>query len=1321
MKKGLIFSIVSLVFSFLAFAQPTEIEETDARWRSSDYYYQIEPYNSYPEEGKTLQFHTNVDASNWVLKISEQHDYSHYDQSQIFPLCHYFDYRYGEDLHISKRGSEDLFEITFFGGNPQEVKFQVFDQQGKLLFVLTVNYIDFYNPHPQNYKKVLNTNAWRTENFEDTLELYQFNFKVEEDYYYHEQQHFCDEERYLNNDIIIFETIEDVSGWKVLDSYDNSIIAVVEVHPDLPNIAEINSHTLPNHYSDKYLIVDENDKPQFKLQTLAYQPQITSLEITANRLENDTILLCDLYSPEYIQIIGTENFRNNEYYEDGYYYLDNYPADFYQLNDAIYNQFPDEIKGGDSLSVFSIYETYNYHYGYQIDTIRSNKIYFKEGKNKVENLIAIESGEETICYKDTTFIHLKGDKKVDYTWMRDYRTSGLTKYNDNKGVKAHKLGDYRYVEYRNYPNDQCPNISNLVSITKGTDCEGLVQGNVKQSISPYGTIGGIKVKSDLNTYAITDQEGNFEFSFLESNPIRKVSIDDPNFFFDDDTITYSSTADFMLSTNNPLRTFLLENVDLEVSLTSGRNRPGFTIPYYVTIKNTGTEELTTNISLTLDDALKFAETIEEENALVDGQSLTYSSVTVPSGREQRFYFNAILDRLTPLGTVLESEIQIDLTDENIENNIYNYQPEVTGSYDPNDKLTEYHELDNDGYLQSETSFEYTIRFQNTGTDTAFTVRVEDGIDKDFDLGSLQMLDASHEYSVSMKNDTITWLFENILLADSNVNEPASHGFIRFRIDQKENNEDGTELTNKAFIYFDFNDPIITNETIGIVGAPPVIPKTGQTISFLTMDTKTFGDEGFSLNASSSNSTLSLVYTSSNENVATVDEHGVVTILAAGTTKITTSQLGNDEYDDAQEIMHELVVEKGDLVVDFDAITTKQFGAIDFNLNATGSDNSLPLTYTSSNEDVATVDENGEVTILSVGATNITVSQLGNENYNDAEEVVHELVIEKADQIITFEEVTAKVFGDDIFSLLASSSNTTLPLTYSSSNEDVATINESGEVTIIGTGSTDITVSQAGDDNYNDAEEVVHELVVEKADQTITMEIITDKNYGDSPFEVMASLSNSDDELNYTTSDDLIASVNEEGVVTIHRTGTVEVTVFTNGTANYNAAAEKVLDFTIGKVPLIITADDFVMNEGDEYPKMTSSFEGFVNGDTEEDLAVIGYGITEYEDSDDLYHIIPSGITSYNYDIEFVNGTLSVLSPLGLTNTTHTEMDLYPNPAIDRFFISNLNGNTPVYLYSMDGSLSKEVTYTDNGIDVSGLEVGVYLIKVDNKSFQFIKK
>lgn len=52
-----------------------------------------------------------------------------------------------------------------------------------------------------------------------------------------------------------------------------------------------------------------------------------------------------------------------------------------------------------------------------------------------------------------------------------------------------------------------------------------------------------------------------------------------------------------------------------------------------------------------------------------------------------------------------------------------------------------------------------------------------------------------------------------MLPDSNVNESASHGFVEFKISPKENTPLGTLLRNTAAIYFDFNDPIFTNETL----------------------------------------------------------------------------------------------------------------------------------------------------------------------------------------------------------------------------------------------------------------------------------------------------------------------------------------------------------------------------------------------------------------------------------------------------------------------------------------------------------------------------
>lgn len=55
-----------------------------------------------------------------------------------------------------------------------------------------------------------------------------------------------------------------------------------------------------------------------------------------------------------------------------------------------------------------------------------------------------------------------------------------------------------------------------------------------------------------------------------------------------------------------------------------------------------------------------------------------------------------------------------------------------------------------------------------------------------------------------------------MLADSNSNEPASHGYIQYRIKRTTNNTPGTQIKNTAYIYFDFNDPVVTNTAINTI-------------------------------------------------------------------------------------------------------------------------------------------------------------------------------------------------------------------------------------------------------------------------------------------------------------------------------------------------------------------------------------------------------------------------------------------------------------------------------------------------------------------------
>jgi hypothetical protein len=86
-----------------------------------------------------------------------------------------------------------------------------------------------------------------------------------------------------------------------------------------------------------------------------------------------------------------------------------------------------------------------------------------------------------------------------------------------------------------------------------------------------------------------------------------------------------------------------------------------------------------------------------------------------------------------------------------------------------------------------------------------------------DIATLTSGVSSHPYEFNIYGQGIAeWTFNDILLPDSNVNEPASHGFVKFKIAQLENNLPGTLIENEADIYFDFNEPIITNATQNIV-------------------------------------------------------------------------------------------------------------------------------------------------------------------------------------------------------------------------------------------------------------------------------------------------------------------------------------------------------------------------------------------------------------------------------------------------------------------------------------------------------------------------
>jgi uncharacterized repeat protein (TIGR01451 family) len=142
---------------------------------------------------------------------------------------------------------------------------------------------------------------------------------------------------------------------------------------------------------------------------------------------------------------------------------------------------------------------------------------------------------------------------------------------------------------------------------------------------------------------------------------------------------------------------------------------------------------------------------------------------------------------------------------------------VIGSFDPNDKTEANAGIITPAQVTQGDYLNYLIRFQNTGTDTAFNITVRDTLENRLDWNSLQMISASHTYQLAIEDgNKLTWQFNNIKLPYTGIDEPNIHGYIAYRIKPKSTVLVGDTIKNTAGIYFDYNLPIATNTEKTIV-------------------------------------------------------------------------------------------------------------------------------------------------------------------------------------------------------------------------------------------------------------------------------------------------------------------------------------------------------------------------------------------------------------------------------------------------------------------------------------------------------------------------
>ncbi|QHJ07818.1 DUF7619 domain-containing protein [Hymenobacter busanensis] len=263
--------------------------------------------------------------------------------------------------------------------------------------------------------------------------------------------------------------------------------------------------------------------------------------------------------------------------------------------------------------------------------------------------------------------------------------------------------------------------------------------------------------------------------------------------------------------------------DVRVTLTPyGAARPGFLTKYRVTLENTGTTTAAGTLSATLDARAQYVGSTPAGSASGNTVSWSYSGLAPFASRSFDVQFSLPIN--TALGTVLTSSATAVLAgDTEPADNTSTAQQTVTGSFDPNDMTVNYTQL-TPQQVAARQPLDYTIRFQNMGTDTAFTVVVQDTLNiQRLQPGSLQLIAQSHNCHWSLTaHGVLTVSFRDIDLPARNTNVIASQGFVRFRVQPQPSLAAGVVIPNAARILFDYNAPVRTNTATTTVLMPTAL-------------------------------------------------------------------------------------------------------------------------------------------------------------------------------------------------------------------------------------------------------------------------------------------------------------------------------------------------------------------------------------------------------------------------------------------------------------------------------------------------------------------
>ncbi|MEM6262560.1 MAG: PKD domain-containing protein [Bacteroidota bacterium] len=271
--------------------------------------------------------------------------------------------------------------------------------------------------------------------------------------------------------------------------------------------------------------------------------------------------------------------------------------------------------------------------------------------------------------------------------------------------------------------------------------------------------------------------------------------------------------------------------DLAVTLRSTIARPGRALRYYLGYRNNGYRVMNGSVELEHDSLVSFIGATPGQNSYsAANRQLTWNFTNLLPAEFRQITIDVVVDSTVQVGDTLVTDASVlpVAGDTTPGNNVIQFVDTVRTSFDPNTKQVFPKGIGMRGFIEpTENEMDYTVRFQNTGNDTAFFVVIRDTLDSDLDVSSIQIEGYSHDFSLNIEDDEVlVFTFANINLPDSSTDFTGSQGFVAYSINHDGTLPVGTEINNRAAIYFDFNAPIITNTVTNTVFTYPEVSLTG---------------------------------------------------------------------------------------------------------------------------------------------------------------------------------------------------------------------------------------------------------------------------------------------------------------------------------------------------------------------------------------------------------------------------------------------------------------------------------------------------------------